>query len=84
MSTTPADRTDENLSERVTNSLGLTGRKIYYRIPLGFFTSLGLVNFPHKIDSRFLFKLENNLNRIFETLRTCQHTRLTRCVDHRS
>ena len=28
-----------------------------YRIPLGFFTSLGLVNFPHKIDTRFLFTL---------------------------
>ena len=35
-STTPADRTDANLGERVTNFLGLIGRKIYYRIPLGF------------------------------------------------
>ena len=41
--------------------------KIYYRIPLGFFTFLGLVNFPHKIDTGFLFTLENNLNRLFET-----------------
>ena len=40
---------------------------MYYRIPLGFFTSLGLVNFPHKIDTRFLFTLENNMNRLFET-----------------
>ena len=40
---------------------------MYYRIPLGFFTSLGLVNFPHKIDTRFLFTLENNLSRLFET-----------------
>ena len=40
---------------------------MYYRIPLGFFTSLGLVNFPHKIDTRFLFRLENNMNRLFET-----------------
>ena len=30
-------------------------------------TSLGLVNFPHKIDTRFLFTLESNLNRSFET-----------------
>ena len=35
-STIPADRTDANLGERVTNFLGLIGRKIYYRIPLGF------------------------------------------------
>ena len=40
---------------------------MYYRILLGFFTSIGLVNFPHKIDTRFLFTLENNMNRLFET-----------------
>ena len=67
MSTTPADRADTNLSERVTDFLGLIGRKIYYRIPVGFFTSLGLVSFPQKIDTRFLLTLENNLNRLFET-----------------
>ena len=65
-STTPADRTDSNLNKRVTHFLTFIGQKIYYRIPLGFFTSLGLVNFPHKIDTRFLFTLENNLNRLFE------------------
>ena len=67
MSTTPADRADANLGKRVTNFLGLIERKIYYRIQLGFFTSLGLVNFPYKIDTRFLFTLQNNLNRLFET-----------------
>ena len=40
---------------------------IYYRIPLGFFVSLVLVNFPHKIDTRVLFMLETNLNKLFET-----------------
>ena len=40
---------------------------MYHRIPLEFFTSLGLVNLPHKIDTRFLFTLENNMNRLFET-----------------
>ena len=65
-STTPADRTDSNLGKRVTNFLTLIGQKIYYRIPLGFFTSLGLVNFSHKIDTQFLFTLETNLNRSFE------------------
>ena len=66
-STTPADRTDANLGERVTVFIGLIGRKIYYRIPLGFFISLRLVNFPHKIDTRFLSTLENNLNRLLKT-----------------
>ena len=40
---------------------------MYYKIPLGFFTSLGLVNFLHKIDIQFLFTLENNMNTLFET-----------------
>ena len=67
MSTTPADRTETNLSERITDFLTLIEQKTYYRIPLGFFTSLGLVNFSHKIDTRFLFTLEKNLNKLFET-----------------
>ena len=40
---------------------------MYCRIPLGFFTFLGLVNFPHKLDTWFLFALDNNINRLFET-----------------
>ena len=40
---------------------------MYYRISFEFFTSLGLVKVPHKIDTRFLFILENNLNSLFET-----------------
>ena len=67
MSNTPADRTDANLGKRVTNYLALIGQKIYYRIPLKFFTSLGLLNRPLKIDTRFLFTLEQNLNKFFET-----------------
>ena len=57
-STTSADRTDSNLGDL----LALIGN---YRIPLGFFTFLGLVNFPHKINTRFLFTSENNKNRLF-------------------
>ena len=51
-STTRADRTDANLGEKVTDFLGLIRRKIYYRILLGFSTSLGLGNFPHEIHKR--------------------------------
>ena len=66
-STIPADRMNSNLGERVTDFLALIGKKMYYRIPLGFFTFLDLVNFPHKIDTQFLFTLENNINILFET-----------------
>ena len=51
MPTTPADKTESNLDKRVTDFFALIGKKVYYRSPLGFFTSLGLVNFPHKIDT---------------------------------
>ena len=64
---TPADRTDKNLSERVTDFHDLLKEKICYRIPLGFLVSLGLVNFPHKIDTRVLFLLGTNLNKLFKT-----------------
>ena len=40
---------------------------MYCKIPLGFFTFLGLVNFSHKLDAWFLFALDNNKNRLFET-----------------
>ena len=56
----PADRTDANLRERLTDFHGLLKEKIYYRIPLGFFVSLGLVNFPHKLDTQVLFTFEIN------------------------
>ena len=48
---TAADRTDSNLCERVSDFHDLLKKNIYYRIPLDFFVSLGLVNFPHKVDT---------------------------------
>ena len=45
-SATPADRTDANLDERVTNFYGLIERKTYYRIPLGFFYILKSSKLP--------------------------------------
>ena len=40
---------------------------MYYRIPIESFTSLGLANFPHKINTQFLLTFETNMNRLFET-----------------
>ena len=68
-SNTSADRTDANLGERVTDFLTLFGRKIYCRILLGFFTSLGLVNFPHKIDTQFLFTFRKQAKQIIQNKR---------------
>ena len=61
------DRTDSNLGTPITDLHDLINAKTEYRIPLAFFTILGLLNFQHKIDTRFLFTLETNLNQLFES-----------------
>ena len=63
---TDADRTDENLESRIKDFHGQLGKKFFYRIPLKFFTDLGLVNFTHNTDTKFIFTLESNLNKLFE------------------
>ena len=39
----PASSSDKNLGSRITDFHGLLGQKKYYRVPLKFFTDLGLV-----------------------------------------
>ena len=63
---TAADRTDQNLWNRITNFNGLISQKLYYRIPLEYFVDLGLVDFPEKNDF-FIFMLESNMNKLFES-----------------
>ena len=38
-----------------------------YRIPLRYFTDLGKINFPTKIDYRIKLFLETDMNRLFES-----------------
>ena len=66
-SQTPRDRTDQILGSRITEFHGTLGQKNYYRIPLKFFTDLGLVNFAHNTNTKFTFTLESNLNELFES-----------------
>ena len=63
---TAADRTDASLTSRIIKFHDLLGKKIYYRIPLKFFTDLGLVNFSRRTETKFLFTLESNFNKPFE------------------
>ena len=63
---TEADRTDKNLGSRITDFHDQLSKKIFYRIPLQFFTDLGLINFTHNTDTKFIFTLESNLNNLFE------------------
>ena len=66
-SSTPADRTDQNLSNRITSFNALISQKLHYRIPLKYFVDLGLVNFPEKTNTKFIFMLESNKNKRFES-----------------
>ena len=65
-SNTSGDRTDANLGSRITKFRTLLPQKLYYRIPLEYFVYLGLVNFPEKTDTNFIFTLESNMNKLFE------------------
>ena len=61
------DRTDQNFSNRITNFNALISQKLYYRIPLKYFVDLSLGNFPEKTDTKFIFILESNMNKLFES-----------------
>ena len=62
-----ADRTDVNLGSGQTKFSSLISQKLHYRIPLKYFADLGLVNFPEKNDTRFIFTLESNMNKLFKS-----------------
>ena len=66
-STTEADRTDLKMNYRLNNFNSLISKKLCYRIPLKYFVDLGLVNFPEKTNTKFIFTLESNINKLFES-----------------
>ena len=66
-SNTPGDRTDVNLASRITEFHALLSQRLYYRIPLKYFLHLDLVNFSEKTDTKFIFTLKSNTNKLFET-----------------
>ena len=59
---TDADRTDKNLGSTITDFHDQLGKKSFYRIPVKFFTDLGLVNFTCNTDTKFIFTLESKIN----------------------
>ena len=72
-SATAGDKTDASLGSRITEFHDLLSQKNYYRIPLKFFTNLGLVNLVHNTNTKFLFTLESNLNKLFESNAKVDH-----------
>ena len=55
------------MKDRIEQFHDLIFKKIYFRIPLGILVDLGLVNISMKTDAKFLFILERNMNKLFES-----------------
>ena len=59
--------TDDNIRDRIAQFHDLIFKKNHFHIPLGILVNLGLVNFAMKTDTNFLFTLERNMNKLFES-----------------
>ena len=61
------DAKDLNIEERISKFQSQLRDEYVYRIPLRYFTDLGKINFPLKIDFRIKCHLETDLKKIFES-----------------
>ena len=66
-STTANDITDLNINERITKFQNQLKNEFIYRIPLRYFTDIGKINFPLKIDFRIKYYLETDMKKLFES-----------------
>ena len=62
-----ANRTDENLSQRIQKFGNQIGDDYIYRIPLKFISELGFVNQPVKFDTKWKIFFEGEMSRLFES-----------------
>ena len=61
------DVKDLNIEERILKFESQLRDEYVYRIPLRYFTDLGKINFPLKIDFRIKCHLETDLKKLFES-----------------
>ena len=61
------DITDLNINERITKFQNQLKNELANRIPLRYFTDLGKINFPLKIDFRIKCHLETKMKKLFES-----------------
>ena len=61
------DAKDLNIEERISKLQSQLRDEYVYRIPLRYFTDLGKINFPLKIDFRIKCHLETDLKKLFES-----------------
>ena len=58
--------TDLNVNERITKFQNQVKHEFVFRIPLHYFTDIGKINFPLKIDFRIKCHLEADIKKLFE------------------
>ena len=62
-----ADRTDDNLDERITKFQNQLKNTYWYRIPLKYLCDIGYVNTPIKFNTKWRLTFETNMSRLFES-----------------
>ena len=62
-STTANDIIDLNINERITKFQNQLKNEFVYRVPLRYFTDIGKINFPLKIDFRIKCQLETDIEK---------------------
>ena len=58
---------DLNIDDHIAKFKDIIKNEHVYRIPLRYFTDLGKINFPTKIDYRIKLHLEKEMKRLFES-----------------
>ena len=58
---------DPDLTYRIAEQKDWVFQKNYHSIPLGMLVHLGLINFAVETDTKFLFTLQRNMNKLLET-----------------
>ena len=59
--------TDLNIEDKISKFKNLLKNEHVYRIPLRYFTDLGKINFPTKIDYRIKCQLETEMKKLFDS-----------------
>ena len=58
---------DLNIDDRIKKFKNQLKNEYVYRIPLRYFTDIGKINFPTKVDYRIKLFLETDMKRLFES-----------------